>query len=266
MKSHTPATLYGPVRSWRFGRSLGLDPICHGSVCSFNCIYCQLGAIQETTCERREFIPTQWVADELKNVDPGALDVVTISGSGEPTLAANLGEMVAAIRRALTTRVVVLTNASLLHRKDVRRDLRDVDEVDGKLDAPNEALWRRINRPAEGVAWPQIVEGLAALRDERPDQRLTLQIMLMPMNVDALAEWPPLIRHIRPDRVFLNAPRRPYPDRWRLTSRGRHNAVAGREGYRALRTLTPGQMAEAQAFLQRETDCEVTSRPQQETL
>ncbi|MEK6624776.1 MAG: radical SAM protein, partial [Bdellovibrionota bacterium] len=40
MSSHTQ-TVYGPVKSWRFGQSLGIDPIFHVSTCSFNCIYCQ---------------------------------------------------------------------------------------------------------------------------------------------------------------------------------------------------------------------------------
>lgn len=37
------STVYGPVPSWRFGRSLGIDVIAPPTKCTFNCIYCQLG-------------------------------------------------------------------------------------------------------------------------------------------------------------------------------------------------------------------------------
>ena len=39
------STIYGPVDSWRFGKSLGVDLIVQTSICSYNCVYCQLGSI-----------------------------------------------------------------------------------------------------------------------------------------------------------------------------------------------------------------------------
>ena len=85
------STIYGPVDSWRFGRSLGVDLILVSSVCSFNCVYCQLGNIQEITAGRRLFVPTERVMEDLRASDWRGSDIVTFSGSGEPTLALNLG-------------------------------------------------------------------------------------------------------------------------------------------------------------------------------
>ena len=65
MEGHT-TTVYGPVASWRFGWSLGVDLILSTSVCSLNCVYCQLGPIQERTNERREFLPTERVLADLE--------------------------------------------------------------------------------------------------------------------------------------------------------------------------------------------------------
>ena len=97
------STVYGPVNSWRVGRSLGVDVLCVNSVCSFRCVYCQLGRINVHTAERRVYVPTERVLEDLRASDWRGADVITLSGSGEPTLAANLGEVVRGIRPAFTS-------------------------------------------------------------------------------------------------------------------------------------------------------------------
>lgn len=86
------SSVYGPVPSWRAGKSLGIDLILHTSTCSFNCIYCQLGAIQNVTNIRRLFVSTKQVIDDFFNSNWQSADIITYSGSGEPTLATNLGK------------------------------------------------------------------------------------------------------------------------------------------------------------------------------
>ena len=81
------------------GWSLGVDLIQEISTCSFNCIYCQLGEIQVKTTERRIYVPTERVLADLQGVDWSKVDVVTVSGCGEPTLALNLGEVLRQIRQ-----------------------------------------------------------------------------------------------------------------------------------------------------------------------
>ena len=116
------SSVYGPVASWRYGRSLGIDPIGPVSACSFDCVYCQLGEIEEKTRDRRIFVATSRILRDLRAVAVDGIDVISLSGSGEPTLALNLGEIVSAIKAATGKPVVVLTNASLLGDPGVRQE------------------------------------------------------------------------------------------------------------------------------------------------
>ena len=70
------------------------------------------------------------------------------SGLGEPTLAANLPELVASVRERVALPVLVLTGGALVPDAHVRRDLACFDQVVVTLNAPDEALFRQINRPA----------------------------------------------------------------------------------------------------------------------
>ncbi len=253
-----PSTVYGPVRSWRFGMSLGIDPIVETSTCSFNCIYCQLGNIQRITAERREFVVSGKVREDLEAVDWTGVDVVTISGSGEPTLATNLGEIVEAIRERTDRPIHILTNATLLHLPEARGAVAGIDVVSCKLDAPDDAALQRINRPAPGITLGGIVAGILALKEEYTG-RLTLQVMFMPANVSEVERWVPLIRRIKPAEVQLNTPRRPYPLGWYLQSRGDHASEHCPHEKRQLKTITPAQARQAEARLEELTGVEVVS-------
>ena len=204
------SSVYGPVESWRFGRSLGIDPILVTSTCSFNCVYCQLGAIQNVTDQRGEFVSLEQLRRDLEPVDWAQVDVVTFSGSGEPTLATNLEAMVELIRQRTKVPIHLLSNSTQFYLPQVRREVMGFDVIACKLDAVNQQALERINRPAPGVTIERIVEGIVALKQEFGG-RLTLQIMFMPMNVKEVYDWVPLINKIQPAEVQLNTPRRPYP-------------------------------------------------------
>jgi wyosine [tRNA(Phe)-imidazoG37] synthetase (radical SAM superfamily) len=253
-----PSTIYGPVPSWRFGRSLGVDPILEPSTCSFNCIYCQLGSIQRVTAERRIFVPTDYVREDLRAVAWRGVDVVTLSGSGEPTLAANLGEIVATLRAATDRPIHLLTNATLFEDPEVRREVAAIDVISCKLDAPDDETLQRVNRPAPGIALERIVHGIELLRADHPG-RLLLQVMLMPGNVERAADWAPLIERIRPDEVHLNTPRRPYPARWYLESRGDHASEHCRGKKTLPRTITREQALGVERLLRERTGATVLS-------
>ena len=253
-----PSTVYGPVVSWRYGRSLGIDPIVETSTCSFSCIYCQLGQIQRVTAERRVFVPTAGVEADLAAVNWNEVDVVAISGSGEPTLAANLDEIIAAIERAASRPVLILTNATLFHLPEVRRQVAGAGIIECKLDAPTDELLRRINRPAPGITLARIVEGIRALKAEFAG-RLTLQVMLLPANVGRIEEWAALIQSIGPAEVHLNTPRRPYPLEWYLESRGDHESRQYSGPKRTLKGITPEQAAWTEKILRERTGVELVS-------
>ena len=234
------STIYGPVESWRFGRSLGVDLLCVTSACSLRCVYCQLGRINLHTAERRVFVETRRVLADLGRSPWRAADVITFSGSGEPTLAANLGECVAGVKALTAKAVCVLTNATLLEDPAVRRDLARADRVSCKLDAADEETFRRVGRPAEGLTLARVVSGIKLLRAEFAGQ-LDVQIMLTPLNASRAEEFARLLAEMRPDGVHLNAPARPAPRAWSLAARG--NLPAGALGACASLRLAPPEDA-----------------------
>lgn len=210
------ATIYGPVPSWRLGRSLGIDLLPgRGKTCSFDCVYCQLGRTTRSAIERQLFVETERLRSELDALPLTAADVdhLTFSGTGEPTLAANLGEAIDLIRSCPALQgvpVAVLTNAALLSRPDVRHDLARADLVVAKLDAPEEALFRTINRPAPSVSWFQVLMGIHAFRQEF-DRKLALQMMFVGANRQRADEMAALARSLNPDEVQINTPLRASP-------------------------------------------------------
>jgi wyosine [tRNA(Phe)-imidazoG37] synthetase (radical SAM superfamily) len=213
------ATVYGPVESWRVGRSLGVDLLAVNSVCSFRCVYCQLGVINVHTRERKVYVPTRRVLSDLAASRWREADIVTLSGSGEPTLAANLGEVVQAVKSITGKPVLVLTNATTLNDADVRHDLCAADKVFCKLDAADERTFGMIARPAAGVTLRGVVEGIKAFRAEYAGH-LAVQIMLMLARRQKAEAFARLLDEIRPDEVQLNAPLRPVPRGWFPGARG----------------------------------------------
>lgn len=233
------SSVYGPVFSWRFGNSLGIDLILNGSVCSFRCPYCQLGKIEKPTTHRAVFVPTGKVIADLKSAGWADCDVVTISGNGEPTLAKNLGEVIREVKKLTKKPVVVLTNASLLHDPDVRKELTAADHVSCKLDAPNDELFLVLNRPVGDVSVSHLVEGIEALRREFKGE-LSIQTMVLPANAKKADDFVPLLQRIHPDEVHVNVPSRAFPEEWRPELRGDHATFGHSRAFR----LVPADQVE----------------------
>jgi wyosine [tRNA(Phe)-imidazoG37] synthetase (radical SAM superfamily) len=201
--------IYGPVPSWRLGRSLGVDLLPgDGKTCSFDCVYCQLGRTARRLTQRAEFVPLDTVRRELERVRGVAADYVTFAGMGEPTLASNLGEAIRLARAILGLPVAVLTNSSLMAREDVRRDLACADIVVASLDAPNEQLFRRINRPVAALRLQDIVRGIDLFEAEYRGL-LALEMMFVKANRGFAAEMAAIARELAPDEVQINTPLRP---------------------------------------------------------
>ncbi len=230
-----PNSIYGPVSSWRLGISLGVDLLCVDSICSFECVYCQLGKINRVTTERGVFVETKKVISDLERSDWKKSDVITVSGSGEPTLAANLGEVISEIKRITGKPIVVLTNSTLLHDAGVRKEIALADRVFCKLDAWSEDVLRRVDRPAEGVSLDSIVNGIAALREEFKGF-LALQTMILRLPTDKeIGVFSSIIKKMGPDEVQLNLPKRPIPPAYFLETRG--NEVTPKKEFTQLKTI-----------------------------
>ncbi len=153
--------VFGPVPSRRLGNSLGVDLLTL-KACTFDCVYCQLGRTTEQTSERRRFVPPDDVVAEIKQVfeSGAAVDYVTLSGSGEPTLSLDLGRVIHAIKGFTAVPVAVLTNGSLLGRPDVQADLAEADLVIPSLDAGTQAVFERVNRPMQGASVTDVARGI----------------------------------------------------------------------------------------------------------
>ena len=203
--------VYGPVPSWRLGRSLGVDPL-RGTRkrCTFDCIYCQLGPTPSGPVLRDAWVVPAALADELRATQEVSADYVTFAGLGEPTLGSNLGELIRVVRESRRTPVAVLTNASLLGEPTVRAALHLADYVIAKVDAVKEEVFRQVNRPRIPCAIEEIVEDIQAFRKTFRG-RLALQMMFTQANVAQAKALAELAWSLMPDEVQLNTPLRPSP-------------------------------------------------------
>jgi len=201
--------IYGPVPSWRLGSSLGIDPVSKGrKVCSFDCIYCQIGKVGLLTDERGIFINCSDIIDELDSLPPLKIDYITFSGAGEPTLAANLGEMIRGIKQIRKEKVAVISNSSLFYRDDVREDLQSADFVMAKFDAPTQKILTDINKPTKTIDIEKIISGIKALKKSFRG-KLALQIMFVKQNMESARDIAQIAKEINPDEVQINTPLRP---------------------------------------------------------
>ena len=204
--------IYGPVPSRRLGRSLGIDlvPL---KVCTYNCVYCQLGRTTKKTVERKEYVPVEEVIIELKQflASGETPDYIGISGSGEPTLNDRIGDLIAKIRSLTRIPLAVLTNGSLLWMSEVQDALMEADLVIPSLDAGDEQLFRYVNRPHRSISFERMVDGIAEFT-RRFQGEVWLESLLLdgvtgiPAEVEKIAA---LAKRIGPARVQLNTAARP---------------------------------------------------------
>lgn len=205
--------LFGPVPSRRLGISLGIDLIPH-KTCSYNCIYCECGRTTDLTAERREYVPTAEVIEELDSYlsDSPRLDYITYSGSGEPMLHSGIGEITRFIKSKYPDyKVALLTNGSLFFDKSVREEVMDIDVIIPSLDSATERGFMKIDRPCSSLNVEDIISGLAELKKEFPGD-FWLEIFVVPGLNDTeeeLAALSEAVHRIAPDRVQLNTLDRP---------------------------------------------------------
>ncbi len=198
-------TVTGPVSSLRFGRCLEIDPLPF-KMCTFNCIYCELGQTAHKMVERKKLISPDRIISELKIKLLTKPDYITISGSGEPTLYPEMRELIERIRMLTAIQLAVITNGSLLWNKEVRKSLSNAHLVAVSLDAASDLMFQTVNRPQTDISFDQFIEGLTSFGREYPG-RYWLEIMLLagytaiPSEISRLSA---LINKIRPDKVQLN--------------------------------------------------------------
>jgi wyosine [tRNA(Phe)-imidazoG37] synthetase (radical SAM superfamily) len=159
------------------------------------------------SCERKIYISTHKIIDEVKQLPELKIDYITFSGRGEPTLSANLADVIKIIKTLRKEKVAILTNSSLINRDDVRKALSLADFVVVKLDAYSQNTLKLINKPLSSIKFDDIYNGIKLFRKEYT-KKLALQIMFIDENkeyADRLAE---LSLAIAPDEVQINTPLR----------------------------------------------------------
>ncbi len=198
--------------SRRLGRSLGVD-LTPFKTCSLDCIFCQLGRTTRQTLERKEYVPTGHVTAELDawTAEGGKADVVTLAGSGEPTLHSRFGDVLDFARKRTGLPAVLLSNGTLFGDPAVRQAARQADIVKLSLSAWDQASFEQVNRPHPDLRFDRIVEGQRAFRREYRG-RLWIEVFLVwgtnsvTRDVKKIAA---LVDSIGPDEIHLNTAVRP---------------------------------------------------------
>jgi len=213
---------YGPVRSRRLGRSLGINLLGSAAkVCTFDCLYCQYGWTPAGAVSRTEpdGLPSPddvfaAVRSALETLDePPAY--LTFSGNGEPTLHPHFGEIVDGVtalrnRLAPAAKTAILSNSTRAGDPSVRSALGRLDVRIMKLDAGTEETFRRFNRPLEQVSLAEVLEGLRALGG------VTIQALFADgsdgnTNAEEIHAWVDAVVWVKPIAVQLYTLARGYP-------------------------------------------------------
>jgi wyosine [tRNA(Phe)-imidazoG37] synthetase (radical SAM superfamily) len=212
--------VFGPVKSRRFGVSLGINLLpLQGKMCSFNCVYCECGLTDEhkkeklilfTAAEINASLQSRFEALKTGGLDP---DNITFAGNGEPTLHPEFESIIDNTIRLRDeffpkAMITVLSNATRLHRADVKRALLRIDNNVLKLDAGTNATFLAINRPTHPITLEKVIQELKNFGGN-----LTIQTMLIRGEVDGihvdntteeeLTLWLKHIREINPKIVML---------------------------------------------------------------
>ncbi len=210
---------FGPVPSRRLGRSLGINNI-PPKICSYSCVYCQVGRTLNLAAERRVFYEPKEIFSavrekvESSRKNGECVDYLTFVPDGEPTLDLQLGRSIEMLR-ALGVKIAVITNSSLIGKEKVREDLLKADWVSFKIDSTIEQIWRRANRPHRSLQLEIILEGIKAFHQVF-DGNLVTETMLVngindsEDNITAVADF---LNLLQPSRAYLSIPTRPPAER-----------------------------------------------------
>ncbi len=211
--------IFGPVRSRRLGLSLGVNllPV-ESKLCSFDCIYCECGWNSDHPGKRRfnarEDVRTMLAETLQKMVGAGTPpDVITFAGNGEPTMHPDFELIIddtIAMRDKYcpSAKVSVLSNATQIHREDVRRALLRVDNNILKLDSAFDATVQLMNKPQGNYTVARTVELLKAFEGNLVVQTMFLRGEYLGQKVDnttdeEVSAWLELIREIAPKQVMV---------------------------------------------------------------
>lgn len=211
---------FGPVPSRRLGRSLGINNI-PPKVCTYSCVYCQLGRTDRMRAQRQRFYGTEELVKAVRQQVDGArnaqeaIDYLAFVPDGEPTLDMDLGRSIRALR-SLNIPIAVITNGSLLDHSAVREDLLDADWVSVKVDAVREGSWRAIDRPHGSLSLTAVLEGAEHFAAEFPGRLQTETMLIEGVNDEEkdLRATAKFVEGLHPETAYISVPTRPPAELW----------------------------------------------------
>lgn len=212
--------LFGPIPSRRLGRSLGINNI-PPKLCSYSCVYCQIGLTDSMAVTRKSFFTPDEIYDEaaakiseLRNAGE-KIDYLTFVPDGEPTLDINLGRTTERLK-IFGIKIAVITNSSLICDKEVQNDLKKADWVSLKFDSVDEKVWRKINRPHGSLHLNEIIDGAIRFARDFKGTLVTETMLVSGINdtVDSVERTANLIKELSPKKSFILVPTRPPAESW----------------------------------------------------
>ncbi|MBU1096381.1 MAG: radical SAM protein [Bacteroidetes bacterium] len=207
--------IFGPVPSRRLGRSLGVNSI-PPKVCSYSCIYCQVGATDSMSIKRKEFFSSDQiyyeVAEKVRQLNKVGekIDNITFVPDGEPTLDINIGNTIEKLK-SFGIKIAVITNASLIWDIQVQKDLMKADWVSLKIDSVIENIWRKINRPHGLLDLQKILHGIEEFAASFRGILVTETMLVKGVNDnrESLSKTAQMIKGIKPESSYILVPTRP---------------------------------------------------------
>ena len=203
--------VFGPVPSRRLGVSLGVDLVVSKS-CNLNCIFCECGATKKIQLERQRFKDINEILNEiqsvLKDIKP---DYITFSGSGEPTLSLDLGNISKAIKEDLKYKgkICLITNSLLLANEQVTKELEYIDLIVPTLNTLNQDIFEKIVRPDYRTSVDEIKKGFINLNNSNYKGKIWIEIFILENINDSEENFIEIAdflnsENIRYDKIQLN--------------------------------------------------------------
>jgi len=206
---------FGPIPSRRLGKSLGINNIFSPKVCTYGCVYCQVGKTKKYSIERQQFFEPDVVFNDitkhlqkLKNED--FPDYLTFVSNGEPTLDINLGEIINKLK-IWQIPIAVITNASLLSNEDVVNNLMLADWVSIKVDASDNETWQKINKPHKDLNFENHINAIYNFSSKFKGKLCTETMFVAEINdtENQINEISEIVKKINPATAYLSIPIRP---------------------------------------------------------
>ena len=203
--------VFGPVPSRRLGVSLGVDLVVSKS-CNLNCIFCECGATKKIQLKRQRFKDMNEILDEiqsvLKVIKP---DYITFSGSGEPTLSLDLGNISKAIKEDLKYKgkICLITNSLLLANEQVIKELEYIDLIVPTLNTLKQDIFEKIVRPDYRTSVDEIKKGFINLNSSNYKGKIWIEIFILENINDSEENFIEIANflnseNIRYDKIQLN--------------------------------------------------------------